>query len=124
MILAKIDINTVFFSYRGLGLDENEGQVIEGMLPMDVDVLIRALKRSGFGIRSNKPLGLPLPCPLGTFLNSSLIGVQRCIKCPPGNILLFVFTTCALDFMPCGIQNLQLEAILTQTLIGCSVALL
>ena len=32
----------------------------------------------------NTDVALFLPCPLGTFSNSSSKGKQKCIECPPG----------------------------------------
>lgn len=47
--------------------------------------LVAVLLASGFRrIASNKSIGYFLPCPVGTFTNSSSDGEKGCVVCPPG----------------------------------------
>ena len=58
-------------------------------VPSPEDVLqkafILALKASGYGrISGDRSAVEMLPCPVGTFSNSSSQGNEGCIPCPPG----------------------------------------
>jgi len=54
--------------------------------------LTSALKGSGFRLISSDDFtgtDTFLPCPVGTFSNSSSQGVEGCIPCPPGTLRCF-----------------------------------
>ena len=62
--------------------------------------LVSALLALGFTRMSgNRSVHYYVPCPVGTFSNSSSQGTEGCITCPPGILHLPVFCSLASDFL-------------------------
>lgn len=69
-------------------INSREGAVTVSHFYMESDAaIVTALKTSGFGEETDEPSFFDktlLPCPQGTFSNSSSKGKEGCIECSPG----------------------------------------
>ncbi len=99
------------FSGFGQSSDEYEDLEEDRVAESMKSALQRALQQSGFAGRSSDGSSNVLPCPLGTFVNSSEIGHLECKMCPPGN---FVDTTKL-------IKSLEQQASFTVSKIKCKL---
>ena len=71
--------------------DNSEKEAVEVELPDGVgETLVDVLLASGFRrIATKKSIGYFLPCPVGTFTNSSSDGKKGCMVCPPGKFISY-----------------------------------
>ena len=86
-ILSRTPASMCFvFDFSGLGTDDNDYIKI----PSDWRVrytLFMALAGAGFARRKDQDENKLLPCPKGTFVNSSATDYSKlvCLECPPGS---------------------------------------
>ena len=77
----------VFFTLQSSGLGQSDDEYIkfDDIAEDDKSALRSALQQSGFARTSLGGSNIEfLPCPAGTFVNSSAKGYPSCTMCPPG----------------------------------------
>ena len=75
-------------SWRNPHNSEEEAIEIKSPDGATSKTLVDVLLTSGFRrIASNKTISYFLPCPVGTFTNSSSDGKKGCVVCPPGKLI-------------------------------------